>query len=179
MAKKWMIILCLFSVLTFICSLISSITIIVNENARTELNSKEVLASSNIYKSTSITYNQSNELNLINLVPGQQITQTFTITNNFSNSTIYSIKWYNVVSNWNEPHPEELVYSLSCTNGEQLQETVMPTTNDNLTILENLELKTNKSNTCTITITFKSTGLDQSYNFNKSFKGTYKVIVDK
>ena len=179
MAKKWMIILCLFSALTFICSLISSITIIVNENARTELNSKEVLASSNIYKSTSIIYNQSNELNLINLVPGQQIIHSFTITNNFSNSTIYSIKWYNVVSNWNESHPEELVYSLSCTNGEQLQETIMPTSNDNLTILEKLELKTNKTNTCTITITFKSTGLDQAYNFNKSFKGTYKVIVDK
>ena len=45
------------------------------------------------------------------------------------------------------------------------------------TILENLELKTNKSNDCVIKVTFKNTGLDQSYNNNKSFKGTYKVVI--
>ena len=185
MAKKWMIVLCLFSVLTFICSFISSVTIIINENARTELNSTEVLASNNTYKSTSITYNNNNELNLNNLNPGHQITNTFTITNNHSNSVYYSIKWYNVSSTWGTAaqgataHPEEFVYSINCTNGEQVNGKIMPTDKDDLTILKNLELKTNKSNTCTITITFKSTGLDQSYNLNKSFKGTYKVVVDK
>ena len=55
----------------------------------------------------------------------------------------------------------------------------MPTQNDDLSIIDNLELKTNKSNTCTINIQFKYTGLDQSYNFNKTFKGTYKVIVNE
>ena len=185
MAKKWMIVLCFFSVLTFICSLISSVTIIINENARTELNSTEVLASNNTYKVASVNYETSNELNLVNLEPGFQKVNTFTITNNHSNSVFYSIKWYNVVSNWNQPspgaipHPEELIYTLSCTNGEQVIDKTMPIDSDDLTIYENMELKTNKSNTCTITIKFKSTGLDQSYNLNKSFKGTYKVIIDK
>ena len=56
MAKKWMILLCLFSVFTFICSLISTITVISNENARTALNSAEVLASNKTYKNTKIYY---------------------------------------------------------------------------------------------------------------------------
>ena len=53
MAKKWTIVLCFFSMLTFLTSLISTITVILNENARTELNSTEVLATNNTYKSNS------------------------------------------------------------------------------------------------------------------------------
>ena len=186
MAKKWMIVLCFFSVLTFICSLISSVTIIINENARTELNSTEVLASNNTYKSTSITYDQPNELNLVNLYPGYTQTNTFTIANEHSNTIKYSIKWYNVSSNWDEvdpitniSKPEELKYTITCTNGEKVEETTMPVEDADMTIIEDLELKTNKTNTCTLTIQFTSTGLDQSYNLNKTFKGTYKVIVNE
>ena len=180
MAKKWMVVLCVFSILTFLCSLVSAVTIIVNENARTELNSTEVLASNNIYKSTNITYDQSNDLNLLNLVPGHNQTNTFTITNNHSSAITYSIKWYNVSSNWKDGgHPEEFTYIVKCSNGEQTTEKTMPTNNDDLTIIDNLELKTNKSNTCTFNIQFKSTGLDQAYNLNKTFKGTYKVIVNE
>jgi hypothetical protein len=178
MAKKWMVVLCVFSVLTFLCSLVSAITIIVNENARTELNSTEVLASNNTYKSTSIIYDQSNELYLLNLSPGYSQSNTFTITNNHSSEIKYSIKWYNVTSNWSEGgHPEEFTYSVTCTNGEQATGKTMPSANEDLTIIEDLELKTNKSNTCTMTISFTSTGLDQSYNLNKTFKGTYKIVV--
>ena len=99
MAKKWMVVLCVFSILTFLCSLVSAITIIVNENARTELNSTEVLSSNNTYKSTSITYDQPNELNLVNLMPGHTITNTFSITNEHSNTIKYSIKWYRCYTN--------------------------------------------------------------------------------
>lgn len=184
MAKKSMILLCLFSVFTFICSLISTIIVISNENARTALNSAEVLASNKKYLTTTIDYEQSNELNLVGLNPGNQFTHNFSITNNQSNTIKYSIKWYNVFSNWtevspliNEAKPDEFVYSLSCTNGEKLENKQMPSQNDDLTILDDLELKTNKTNNCSITITFVSTGLDQSYNLNKTFKGTYKIVV--
>lgn len=186
MAKKWTILLCFFSILTFITSLISTIIVIVNENARTELNSTEVLATNNTYKSTSITYDQPNELNLVNLVPGYTQTNTFTITNEHSNTIKYSVKWYNVNSNWDEINPitntskpDEFKYALICSNGEKIEEKIMPTNEDDMTIIKDLELKTNKTNTCTLTIQFISTGLDQSYNFNKTFKGTYKVVVDE
>ena len=56
----------------------------------------------------------------------------------------------------------------------------MPLADDeDLTIINNLELKTNKTNDCTITFSFVSKDGDQSYNFNKSFGGTYKVVVEE
>ena len=152
MAKKWTIVLCFFSMLTFLTSLISTITVILNENARTELNSTEVLATNNTYKSTSITYDQPNELNLVNLMPGHTITNTFSITNEHSNTIKYSIKWYSVDSNWddvdpitNTSKPEEFKYTLVCSDGEKVENKTMPTNEEDMTIIKNLELKTNKT----------------------------------
>lgn len=186
MAKKWTIVLCFFSMLTFLTSLISTITVILNENARTELNSTEVLATNNTYKSISITYDQPNELNLVNLMPGHTLTNTFSITNEHSNTIKYSIKWYSVDSNWddvdpitNTSKPEEFKYTLVCSDGEKVENKTMPTNEEDMTIIKNLELKTNKTNTCTLSIQFTSTGLDQTYNLNKTFKGTYKVVIDE
>ena len=183
MDKKLVILVCFFSVLTLISSIICSSLVYLNETARTEANGNTVLATNNIYKSTSINYNQNNTLSFSSINPGYSITQSFNIINNNSNTIKYNIEWSNVVSTWNSSadgqtaHPEEFTYSLSCSNGEKVDSKQMPINNDNNIILENLELKTNKSNDCTITVTFKNTGMDQSYNYNKSFRGTYKVVI--
>lgn len=183
MDKKLVILVSLFSVLTLISSIISSSLIFYNEQARTEANSEKVLASENIYKSTSINYNANNTLSLSGIYPGYTLEQTFSITNNNSNTIIYNIEWTNVVSTWNTsldgqaPHPEEFLYSINCSSGEKKENIKMPIDNENGIILENLELKTNKSNDCTIKVHFTNTGQDQSYNYNKSFKGTYKVVI--
>lgn len=181
MEKKVVILVGFFSVLTLITSVITSSLVFFNEKARTEANSNKVLVQEGIYKSTSVDYERNNTLNLSGLTPGYNLEQKFSITNNNSNTIKYNIEWSNVASSWNtasngmEAHPEEFVYSINCTNGDRVEEQQMPT-NDEI-ILENLELKTNKSNDCVIKVTFKNTGLDQSYNYNKSFKGTYKVVI--
>lgn len=183
MDKKWMILTCFFSVLTFVSSVICSCLVFYNEKARTEVNSNKVLAVGNLYKSTSIIYNQSNHLNLSSLSPGFTVEKSFSITNNYSNTIIYDIVWDKVITTWNysdnglSAHPEEFVYSISCTNGEKIDNKQMPVEENDYNILSSLELKTNKSNECTIKITFINNGLDQSYNLNKSFSGTYKVVV--
>lgn len=183
MDKKLVILICFFSVLTLISSIICSSLVYLNETARTEANGNAVLAVNNTYKKASINYNQNNTLNLSGLQPGYSVTQNFNIVNNNSNTIKYNIEWTNVVSTWNNAndgqtaHPEEFTYSLTCTNGEKVESKQMPISNDNNIILENLELKTNKTNECTITVVFKNTGLDQSYNYYKSFRGTYKVVV--
>ncbi len=183
MDKKLVILVCFFSVLTLISSIICSSLVFFNEKARTEVNSNKVLATNNIYKSTSIIYNNNNTFNLSGLTPGYSVEHSFSIVNNNSNTIKYNIEWSDIISTWNvastgiEAHPEEFVYSLSCTNGEKVENKQMPINSDDNVILENLELKTNKSNDCTIRVTFKSTGLDQSYNYNKSFKGTYKFVI--
>lgn len=182
MEKKWMILICFFSMLTLISSIICSSLVFYNEKARTDANSSKVLKSNNIYKNASIIYNQNNTLNLSSLNPGYTLEQTFLITNNNSNTMKYNLEWTDVVSTWyysdsNNAHPEEFAYSLACTNGERVNNKQMPDKEKDLIILENLELKTNKSNECTITIKFANTGKDQSYNANKSFKGTYKAVI--
>lgn len=184
MGKKWMILLCSFSVLTLICSVISTSLVFYGDKARTESNSNKVIANNNVYKSTSIVYESSNSLNLYGLTPDFKITQNFTITNNNSNTIKYSIKWLNVTSTWDdvsfnnsEIHPEEFVYTLTCTNGEKIERKQMPVENEY--IIQNLELKTNKSNTCYIDVEFLNMYKDQSYNYNKSFSGTYVVTIEE
>lgn len=183
MEKKWLLVLSIFSVLTFIFSAISCTLIFYSEKTHTKINGDSVVASNNIYKSTSIVYNGSNTINLSGLNPGDIRVYTFEINNNNSNTIKYDIKWEDVNSNWDdtnegftEKHPEELIYSLSCTDGKRIDNKQMPSANSEI-ILENSELKTNATNTCTLSIGFVKKDLDQSYNLNKSFGGTYKVIV--
>lgn len=183
MDKKMVILVCFFSVFTLISSIICSSLVYFNEKARTEVNSSKVLATNYIYKSTSITYNNNNTLNLSSLSPGYSVEHSFSIVNNNSNTIKYNIEWFDIVSTWNnandgyQAHPEEFIYSLSCSNGEKVENKQMPVSSKDNIILENLELKTNKSNDCKIKIMFKSTGQDQSYNNSKSFKGTYKFVI--
>lgn len=180
MDRKCMILTCIFSVLTLISSIICSSLVFYNEKARTEINSEEVLAANNIYKNSTIIYDQNNSIKLSGLEPGFSMQQSFSITNNNSNTIKYNIEWTSVVSTWaesTEARPEEFLYSLSCSNGEKVDNKKMPVSEKDYVILENLELKTNNTNTCTISITFLNTGLDQSYNLNKSFGGTYKILI--
>ena len=185
MDRKWMIVACFFSILTFVCSVVCTSLIFYNEKNRTEINSEKVLASKDIYNSSSIIYNQNNSINISNISPGFTTSRSFSITNNNSNTIKYRIEWNNVVSTWGtsnteeDPHPEELIYSLSCSNGEKVSNKQMPTNDNDNVILESLEVKTNTTNNCTLTITFKNIGVDQDYNLNKSFGGKYEVIVIK
>lgn len=176
-----MLLTCFFSMLTLISSIICSSLVFYNEKARTDVNSNKVLKANNIYKNTSIIYDQNNTLNLSSPAPGYTLEQTFSITNNNSNTIKYDINWSNVTTTWNYSesgvsHPEEFIYSIACTDGQRKSNAEMPTADTEI-ILENLELKTNKTNECTLIIKFTNTGSDQSYNLNKSFRGTYKVNI--
>ena len=183
MGKKWMILICSFSMLTFISSVICIALIYFGEESKTNINSNSILANNNTYKSSNITYYQPNTLALNNLNPGDKIIRTFSITNNNSNTIIYDIRWENISSTWNQNydsnniHQEEFVYSVECTNGEKIFQKEMPFNNSDNIIFSNLELKTNKTNLCTLTIEFIKKEQDQSYNFNKNFGGTYKILI--
>jgi len=174
-----MILTCFFSMLTLISSIICSCLVFYNEKSRTEINSKEVLANNDVYKSSTIIYNQDNTLYLTGLEPGFSMQQSFSITNNNSDAISYSINWDNVESTWgNNNKPEEFVYSLVCSNGEEVKDKTMPIAFKDYSIVEKSTLKTNQTNNCTITITFINTYEDQFYNMNNTFGGTYKVVIN-
>ena len=184
MKNKWILLAVFFSVVTLISSLTCTVLVYNSEKNKTEVNSNQIIATNKIYKSTSIVYYQDNNLKLSGLEPGYTRSQTFTITNNNSNTIKYDIEWIGVSSTWNteseeynEVHPEEFVYKVTCTNGEKTETREMPIIDKDYEILKDLELKTNKTNECTITITFQQKDRDQSYNLNKSFGGTYIVKV--
>lgn len=185
MDKKMVLLTCFLSILTLIFSVICSSFIYFNDKRQTDSNGTKVLASNNIYKKISIVYNEDNNINVSNLIPGASIEKKFSITNENSNSIKYNIEWFNISSTWNKSLnnfksiPEEFVYSISCTDGEKIENKTMPFNNEKNIILENLELKTNKTNECIINIKFLNKEEDQSYNYNKEFKGTYKVVITK
>lgn len=182
MDRKLVIIACFFSILTFISSVVCSSLIFYNEKNRTEINSEKVLAANNIYKTSSIIYNNGNSINFANIAPGYSTSRSFSITNNNSNTIKYKVEWQNIVSTWGNEingvsHPEELIYSLNCSNGERVNSKQVPTNDKDNLIIDNIEVKTNSTDSCTITINYKNNGGDQSYNENRSFGGLFKVSV--
>ena len=153
MDKKWVILLCFFSVLTFISSVVSSFFVFMNDEVRTEANSHKVLANKNIYKRTAINYDENNSLNIAVINLGYNKEYKFNITNNNSNA---------------------ITYSLNCSNGEKVENKDMPLTNE--VIVDNLELATNKTNECTLKINVSNIA-NQLNVANGSFTGTYKVVI--
>ena len=152
MDRKWMIVACFFSILTFISSIICSSLIFYNEKNRTEINSEKVLAANYIYKNSSIIYNESNTISFSNVSSGHTVSKTFSIVNNNSNLIKYKISWNNIVSSY---EAEKLTYSLSCTNGEKISDRNIPLSEEEYTIIDQAEIKTNNTNNCTLTITYK------------------------
>lgn len=183
MNKKWLVTFVIFSVLTFIISSITCSLTFYSDKKHTKINSDRILVDNGIIKNSLITYYESNTISLNNISPGYTKTYKFDISNINSNEISYDIEWNNINSTWNiqnqdyGSHPEEFVYSLSCLDGIYIDNTTMPFNDKNSKIIENQKLKSNTTNECELTILFKNTGNDQSYNSNKSFTGEYKVNI--
>ena len=175
MDRKWMIITCFFSIITFISSVICSSLIFYNEKNRTEINSEKVLASNTIYKNSSIIYNENNMIDFSNVTPGYTITRTFSITNNNSNSIKYKIYWSDIVSTF---EVEKLTYSLSCSNGEKVANKQVPTKESEYSIIDEAEIKTNSTNNCSITIVYTNND-EYIQEQNRSFGGKYQIEIIK
>lgn len=179
MGKKWLILISTFTILTFLSSLISIFIIISVGNTKSEINGNTLISNGNNYQDTIITYYTDNNLSLANLNPGDRIVKKFTISNENSNDLKYKIFWQSIKSDWQEKDgkPEEFMYTLMCTKGEKVNKK-MPLKDE--VILEGLELRTNETNDCTLTIEFINNNEDeQAYNLNKNFSGKYTVQIER
>ena len=173
MDRKWMIVTCFFSIVTFISSIICSSLIFYNEKNRTEINSEKVLATNTIYKNSTIIYDENNSIDFSNVSPGYTTTKKFSITNNNSNVIKYKIYWSDVVSTF---EPDKLIYSLSCSNGEKTSGKSIPTEEEDYIIVDNAELKTNSTNNCSITISYTNND-EYLADQNRSFGGKYQIEI--
>ena len=172
MYKKWPILVVVFSLLTFIISSLSSVLVFYSEQERTNINGNDILASKKIYKSTTITYENNNNLTLSSINSGYELIQNFSIANNNSDSIRYDILWTDV-KNIQSTLDNNFIYNLNCSDGTNITNQVMPI--EDTKIVSDIELATNKINNCTITI--KYTSPTPEVLVNKSFGGTYKVVV--
>lgn len=172
MDKRLAILISSFSILTFTISLISSILIVNSENARTEKNGSEILSKEQSNRLL-INFETNNELELINLTPGYNLSTNFTIINNSREKIRYNIKWIKVNSSFkNIDNPESFIYSLNCSNGEKIEEKQMPLSIDEQSIYDNLEINPNEENKCSLFINFKN---NEAVINPQYFKGTIKV----
>ena len=181
MSKKLVIFISVFSILTFISSIICTSLVYLNESARTSINSKEVLANSNNFKSISITYDTKNEIDINDLNQNKTIRKNFKITNHNSDDLTLSLKWMNVDTDWyqiDETRGERknvFNYSISCNGTNIIENKEMPKNNEENT--SQIKLKSNKENECYIDINFQTE--NDIYMTPKRFKGTFKIILDK
>ena len=175
-----MIVACFFSILTFISSIVCSSLIFYNEKNRTEINSEKVLAANNIYKTSQIVYKQESTINFANVSNGYSVSRTFSVINSNSNTIKFKVVWVNIVSTYEN---QNLTYSLSCSNGEKVTDKQIPSTDKEYTIIDNVELKTNNIDNCTITINYKEDEVVTEEEAqleeptNRSFGGKYQVII--
>ena len=119
-----------------------------------------------------LLFSDGPEVNLENAHPNTVVTKTFTVTNNGTDVEYYDIKMYNVYSTIIR---DELVYTLTSTNGGGTKsETIMPN-NDGL-ILAKISIPVGVSQEYTMTITFKETGSNQNYNQRSIYRGIIQIL---
>ena len=170
MGKKWMILICFFSILTFISSVITTIILFRIEHNRDEIKTTSLKATTKNYQKNSITYYGDNNISLVDLLPGAKIEKSFSIANINSDTLKYTIKWHNVVSNWNFEN-ENFIYTLNCDDFEKIIKK-MPTNPEE--IITEQEIKSNSQNNCVLTIEV----LDSEYIPGNEFSASYIISIE-
>ncbi len=108
-----------------------------------------------------INYTDGPEVRLDNAIPGDTLSKTFSVTNTGNVATSYSIYLSDVVNTFADS--TDLVYTLTSTNGANVTETTIPTTNSK--IVSNQSIDVNVTQSYTLTIKFlnkKSSSRHQS-----------------
>ena len=128
-----------------------------------EESSSMTLSSANLQ----ISFEDSSEIGLKRMLPGQSITKTFRIENHSSVPFYYDLL---MEVNDNTIVGNDFVYTITSTNGgESVSETVMPTSTDEM--VTKVLIGTGVTQTYTMTMTFKNQNYDQSINQGAVFNG--------
>ena len=109
-----------------------------------------------------------------NLIPGDSITNTFTVQNPNNLKVCFNLLWSDVVNEF--INKADLVITLTDQSGRVLvSNKSFPSANDEI-LAENLSINGNTTNTYTLTITYKNTDQNQIADMGKTFSGTITGI---
>ena len=109
----------------------------------------------------SIVYTNGQELRGESIEPGWRLSKTFTVENTGTVEATYNINWENLTNTF--VNKGDLVYTLTSTNsGGTLTETQMPDSGEHVSILSNIKIAPEVTQTYTLTVTYKNRDADQS-----------------
>ena len=105
-----------------------------------------------------------------NIIPGESVTSDFTVQNPNGIAICFGFDWTDVLNEFTRK--QDLVFTLKEENGETLLENVeFPSTN-NQTIIEGLSIPAKTTKKYILTVTYKHTDEDHSYDMNNKFHAT-------
>ncbi len=175
MERKLLWILCVLSILTFTTSLFTTLFIYYNDNNHTKVNSNSIANKKTKYKKSMIVYEHGNHVDLRNVGIGFGNDYLLKIANDNSDDINYTIKWGNVINDWNSSDYQNFVYSINCDNGVVLDNQNMPFSNEDKDIVSSLVIGPNKEVSCRISIKYNGNYIEQS---NNSFAADIGVLVN-
>lgn len=127
-------------------------------------------------ENTTIVFNDTSNVSLVNAYTGEEVVKTFTIENTSNLPLYYDISLINVTNNFD--YVNDLVYKIeSDNNGAIRDESIMPTKDE--MIASYVKIKPKSKQSYTMTITFLKTDFDQSNNMNKTFSSNIKITPSK
>ncbi len=120
-------------------------------------------------KNLTLSFADTDTINLTNVYPGASASKTFEIKNNADIPLTYTIQWAAGLTN-NFAVKSDLVYSISCNNsGPNRSQTTAPSTSTNAQNIISGTINSGVTQTCTLTLHFKETGANQNSNQGKTF----------
>ena len=174
MERKSTVFLTVIAVLTLLIAVVGAtfayftVTISGNENA-----TSTIIRTANI----KITYTSGDNIYIENAEPGSTGTLTFSVENEGDRALDYYVKWTDVVNTFAEgTHPEELVYSVTVTDGSSnslytLSNTIAPSTDGYININSNdpITIAPGVTHNYSITLSFYEMNSAQNYNQVRTF----------
>lgn len=127
-------------------------------------------------ENTTIIYNDTSNVSMVNAYTGDEIVKTFSIENTSSYPLYYDIVLKNVVNNFE--NKKDLVYEISSTNnGANKTRSIIPSEEEN--IATNILIKPSQKQLYEVKITFLDTDFDQSINMGKTFSSNIAIVPSK
>ncbi len=125
-----------------------------------------------------LTFTDTEEISLNNMLPGDSVTKTIKVTNTGSKEVAYNVGWTdyeNGIIN-NELIIEGTCKRLNSSNTEEgTCNNVSKKAITGSNVISNIQIEPNVTHEYTLTITFKETNKPQNYNKNKSFNGKLNI----
>ena len=135
---------------------------------------KEIVLST-FDKNTTIIYNDTSNVSMVNAYTGDEIIKTFSVENTSNYLLYYDIILKNVVNNFEDK--DDLVYILESENAAKREESIIPSKEES--IASDILIKPHEKHEYKMTITFVKRDADQSINMNKTFSSNIQIVGSK